>query len=338
MTTICLLFFLFFAPLPAPIPIPLWSPPLCMARSALMLKDDLVGCFFPPRRPQQDLRHYRLSHLCTSSLQNVSLTVSCRRFGERWRSERGELTRLPACLSPIRGCLFSGVSLSLRFRAPADLPHGLPEWATCWNTRSADLHLPGLVETAWYEWNSLAQDILLRNMSTWIHFPAQKGSSAALPHSWGTGMQGEDDSLRLCAFVPRLIGSSSSPLLQKKEKEKKRKRVYRLFGRDILFLNAADGSFSASLDPGTTLMRTNTRDKGETLAFYCRGSFSRDFQLIFNYESWSFHLRPGCILIACNVILSHALWWFNISVWVQSSLTGKKSAFTFLLHRISETA
>lgn len=110
-----------------------------------------------------------------------SLTVSCRGFGERWRSETGKLTRLSACLSPIRGCLFSGVSLSLCFRAPADLPHGLPEWDTCWNTRSADLHLPGLVETAWYEWNSLAQDILLRNMSTWIHFNSTKGFLGGAP-------------------------------------------------------------------------------------------------------------------------------------------------------------
>lgn len=213
MTTICLLF---FAPLPTPVPIPLWSPPLCMARSALMLKDDLVGC--PPngRSRTCDIIDFHTS--APALFRMFSLTVSCRGFGERWRSETGKLTRLSACLSPIRGCLFSGVSLSLCFRAPADLPHGLPEWATCWNTRSADLHLPGLVETAWYEWNSLAQDILLRNMSTWIHFPAQKGSSAALPHSWGTGMQGGDDSLRLCAFVPWLIGSSSSLFVARKKK------------------------------------------------------------------------------------------------------------------------
>lgn len=218
MTTICLLF---FCPPPHTHPDPSLISAIVHGPLGINVEGWPGWLLLSPRRPQQDLRHYRLSHLCTSSLQNVSLTVSCRGFGERWRSETGELTRLSACLSPIRGCLFSGVSLSLRFRAPADLPHGLPEWATCWNTRSADLHLPGLVETAWYEWNSLAQDILLRNMSTWIHFPAQKGSSAAHPHSWGTGMQGEDDSLRLCAFVPRLIGSSSSLLLRKKRKKRK---------------------------------------------------------------------------------------------------------------------
>lgn len=75
------------------------------------------------------------------------------------------------------------MSLLLCKVRPHVLP-GLPEWAVCWNIRSADLHPPGLVET-WYEWNLRTQDILFHwNMSTWIHFsalswPAQKVSSAS---------------------------------------------------------------------------------------------------------------------------------------------------------------
>lgn len=104
---------------------------------------------------------------------------------EKWNNKHG------AAQTPPQGVVIMNLSLLVILRMSLSLckarPHvlpGVPEWAVCWNIRSADLHPPGLVET-WYEWNLHTQDILFHwNMSTWIHFsalswPAQKVSSAS---------------------------------------------------------------------------------------------------------------------------------------------------------------
>lgn len=167
-------------------------------------------------------------------------------------------------------CFFSGCFLSL-CKATPDLLHGLPEWGTCWNTRSADLHLQGLVETAGMNGTCTLRIScsagICQHESISQHKRVPQRALTFLRHrnaDWGW-------LLYLCAFVPWLIAFSLSLLFRKKW-------IYPPVSCVILFLNITNSSFltsQASL-PSMSLMKTKTRDRYCSFflfefSFYCRG-------------------------------------------------------------------
>lgn len=184
-------------------------------------------------------------------------------------------------LSKIWVCFFSGCFLSL-CKATPDLLHGLPEWGRCWNTRSADLHLLGLVETAGMNGTCTLRIScsagICQHESISQHKSVPQRALTFLRHrnaDWGW-------LLYLCAFVPWLIAFSLSLLFRKKW-------IYPPVSCVILFLNITNSSFLTSQDSSMRLMKTKTRDGyNYLLVFFLNsafivGAFSCGFQLIFNY-------------------------------------------------------
>lgn len=128
------------------------------------------------------------------------------RHWEKWNNKHG------AGVAPPQGVVIMNLILLVILRMPLLLCKvrlhvllRLPDWSICWNIRSADLHPPGPVEM-WYEWNLHTQDVLFQwNMSMWIHFSAQKVSSAS-PYTHKQKFE-EDCFISLLLFCDWLLPS-----------------------------------------------------------------------------------------------------------------------------------
>lgn len=212
MTSICLPF---FCPRPQPtppFPSPLWSRPLCMAHSALTLKDHPCGCFFAPKSPQKDFIDF-----CTSCLQKAPSRRLAEILGSVGAVKRAsQQTFLRVYLQPE-----AARSQEVPYRCaepPADLPHGLPlNGGTCLEHKICWLAPVGSGGNARHEWNLLAQDVFAPeyvNMN-----PLLSTKRFRIPEA--RGMQAEDDSPPLFAllFCDWLVPPCPSCCNEKKRKK-----------------------------------------------------------------------------------------------------------------------